>query len=90
MNPQYKDYNYVKVTIITNSESYVISNVNTKGLPGENCGAHLQALEIKEPVTGSNNPSDISSSGSVTIIDYADSVFAVLNKHMQQLTRKWQ
>lgn len=84
MNPQYKDYNYVKVTIITNSESYVISNVNTKGLPGENCGAHLQALEIKEPVTGSNNPSDISSSGSVTIIDYADSVFAVLNKHMQQ------
>ena len=88
MNPQYKDYNYAKVTIVTNSESYVISNVNTKGMPGDNCEAHLQSLEINEPIVGSNNPDNISAGGSVTIIDYADSVFALLNRHMQRFLGK--
>ena len=84
MNPQYKDYNYVKVTIKTRDEEYVISNVNTKGVPGDKCGAHLQSVDINEPLKGSENSGDISSSGSITIIDYGDAVFSVLNKHMQQ------
>ena len=83
MFPQYKDYNYVKVTLKTNKESYVISNVNTKGIPDAKCGAHLKSLDITEALAGAENAGSLGASGSITISDYGDAVFSCLNQHMQ-------
>lgn len=84
---QYRDYNNVEVTIITDAGNYVISNVNCKGspkYPDENkSGAHLQSLEITAPVVGQANPQSIGTTGNVTVIDYQDAVFNALRGHLE-------
>ena len=82
--PQYLDYNFVKVTIHTNGGPYVITNIQKKGLPPDNCGAHLESLDIETSVVGQNNPSDCGSKGTVTVIDYKDAVFNALRNNLAQ------
>ena len=83
---QYRDYNRVKVTIITDAGNYVISNVNCKGLPNypddNKSGAHLQSIEITAPVVGQANPQSVGTTGNVTVIDYQDAVFNALRGHL--------
>ena len=77
--PQYIDYNFVKIVI---GDNYIITNVQRKGLPQENCQAHLESLEIESAVVGSNNPSECGAKGTVTVIDYKDSIFKVLQRNL--------
>lgn len=71
MNNQYINYNLVRVIICG---EYIITNVQTKGLPGENCKCHLESLTIESEVVGTNNPNFIGAKGVINVIDYKDSV----------------
>lgn len=64
--------------------SYVISNVNTKGLPDAGCGAHLESISITSPVVGGGqeNSDQIGSSGNITLFDYKNTIFNMLTQHM--------
>lgn len=78
-----KDYNVCEVTIQTNGGSYVISNINLKGSPGEKCGCHLQSLSIEPPSFDSGDPNNLGSKGTITLIDYRNAVFYALLGHFQ-------
>ena len=82
VHDQYRYYNDVKVIIQCNTGEYEISKINTKGIPGDNCGAHLEALTIETPVVSASNPAGIGTKGTVTVIDYHDSVFNFLRSHL--------
>lgn len=71
MNNQYINYNLVRVIICG---EYIITNVQTKGLPGNDCGCHLESLTIESEVVGANNPNFIGAKGTISVIDYKDSV----------------
>lgn len=64
--------------------SYVISNVNTKGLPDAGCGAHLESISITSPAIGGGqeNSDQIGSSGNIVLIDYKNTIFNMLTQHM--------
>ena len=89
---QYRDYNKVKVTLITNAGNYILSNVNKRGLPNypdeQNGGAHLQSIEITSPTVGTNNPQDMGTTGTVSIVDYQDAVFNILSNHLKAYADK--
>lgn len=71
MNNQYINYNLVRVIICG---EYPITNVQTKGLPGEDCGCHLESLTIESEVVGPSNPNSIGAKGTINVVDYKDSV----------------
>lgn len=77
MNSKYINYNACTVTL-NGSKPYVITNIQTKGLPGKDCGAHLESLSIKSSVVGSGNPNDYAASGRITVVDFKNSIFDVL------------
>lgn len=79
---EYKYYNDVTVTIKCNTGDYTLSAINKKGLPGDNCGAHLESLTIEPPVVSTSNPQGIATKGTITVIDYHDSVFNFLRSHL--------
>lgn len=75
MNNQYINYNVARVIICN---EYTITNIQTKGLPDKDCGCHLESLDINTSVVGSNNPEDVGAYGSISVIDYKDSVLSKL------------
>lgn len=77
--PEYLNYN--PCTIIINNNC-IITNIQTKGLPEYNCGAHLESLEIISTKVGAQNSREIGTSGTVTITDYKNSVFDSLRGKM--------
>lgn len=79
MHPEYVDYNHAVVVL---DGTYTITNVQTKGIPPENCEAHLESLEIESAVVGQSNTENLGASGTITLIDYRDSVFNVLRKKL--------
>lgn len=89
--PEYFDYNEVTVTIEGKKEGkngeraipqYVISNIQTKGLPGYRCECHLEGLEISSAL-GTNNDADIGAKGTITLIDYRNSAFDALKESLK-------
>lgn len=81
MNNQYINYNLVRVIICG---EYPITNVQTKGLPGDDCGCHLESLTIESEVVGANNPKFIGAKGVINVIDYKDSVIHKLIKTLKE------
>lgn len=85
---QYKDYNRVIVTLVTAAGEYVLSNINCKGLPNypdeSNSGAHLQSIEIEAPTVGTDNPQNIGTKGTISVVDYQDAVFNILRSHLNK------
>ena len=81
MKPEakYLNYNPCKVTINGN---YVITNIQTQGIPGYQPKAHLESLTIKAPNVGSGNSEEHGASGTINVVDYKNSVFDVLNKRL--------
>ena len=84
MNDQYKNYNYVKVTILND---YVVSNVNTAGIPNKNCGAHLSSLTIESPSIGTGDMNNVGAKGSLSLIDWRNSLFDKLVEHASKLSK---
>lgn len=78
----YITYNKAVVTLICNNTEYIVSNVNTKGQPGADCGCHLKSLEIKAPAFESGNTNSVGTTGTVGLVDYKYSVFHKLISHM--------
>jgi hypothetical protein len=70
MNYNYVEHNYCKVVIC---DDYEVTNVQTKGIPGESCGCHLESIEIKSAKVG--NAAECSATGTVNLIEYRDAVF---------------
>lgn len=81
MGIEHLRYNHVTVKLVSKTKGeYIISNIQTKGLPGANCECHLKDITIECPIyggtqTGSVNNAEISASGTVNLIDYKNSVF---------------
>lgn len=73
--PQYLTYNPATVTI---NDSYVVTNIQTRGLPEKYCGAHLESIEISSGAVGQDNPDALGTSGSVSLVDFRESVFDTL------------
>lgn len=81
-HPEYREYNKVTVTLITNgNKKTIISNVNKKGLPDQNCGAHFVSLTVEPPAFDSGDASNCGAKGTVTVVDYKDAVFNILTGH---------
>ena len=78
----YITYNKAVVTLVCENKEYVVSNVNTKGRPGADCGCHLKSLEIKAPAFESGNTNSVGTTGTVNLVDYKYSVFHKLISHM--------
>lgn len=78
MNEEYRTYN--KAIVIVNG--YTITNIQTKGLPSNNCGCHLESITIDSPPVGFDNPQGKGTTGTVVLIDYADAVFKNLIGHL--------
>lgn len=86
MYEQYKYYNDVEIRIL--DEKYLVSGINTKGLPGKNCEAHLSSLAITPPgcvVKGSMN---VGSTGSVSLLDYKNTLFDKLVEFQRNIMSK--
>ncbi len=80
MNPQYIDYNPCTVVI---GGSYTITNIQKEGIPDKGCGAHLESLEISAPPVGAQEGAgQVGAQGSITVIDYKDSVYSLLSEHL--------
>ena len=72
MQPQYKDYNEIIVTIYFD-DGYVISNIHKTY--GKNDNAHLQSLSIEVPSADTDKSSSTGYKGSMSIIDYKNILF---------------
>ena len=72
IQPQCKDYNDVTVTICN---TYVISNINKRGIASNDCGTHLSSITIKPPVAMSDSTNSFGTEGTVSVIDYNSDVF---------------
>lgn len=92
---EYIYYNDVKVRLFCTDgpvDEYVISNINTKSIPGPNCGAHLQSVSITPPNIVSDKQDVLGirqnycATGTVTIIDYRHAVFNRLTSYMKYVT----
>ena len=77
-NAEFLHYNKLTVTICDN---LIISNINTKGRPGADCGAYLTSLDINSAATEQSGTSTIGASGSISAIDYKHAVSNALIKH---------
>lgn len=83
LQPQYKTYNEVTVTICND---YVISNINMKGIARPGCQTHLSSLIINPPSIMQNSDTSFGTTGSVTVIDYNNEVFTRLMAFVNEET----
>lgn len=72
MQPQYKDYNEIIVTIYFD-DGYVVSNIHKTY--GKNDNSHLQSLSIEVPSADTDKSSSTGYKGSMSIIDYKNILF---------------
>ena len=79
--PQFLTYNPCTVTI---NGTYTITNIQTKGLPSDECRAHIESISIKSAATNADNPDDWGASGTVTVVDYKNAVFNALRGKLVQ------
>ena len=79
-HPEFINYNEVIVEI----DGYRISNVNTAGIPSNQCGAHLQSFTITGAAYEADSTSSLGCKGSLSIIDYKYAVFNLLVNHWKK------
>jgi hypothetical protein len=84
MDYQYIDYNYCKIVI---DDNFVITNIQTRGIPEKGCGCYFKSLEITTAAVSENNPNDYASSGTVHLIDYRDDTFERLIDKLKRFTQ---
>ena len=87
-NENWKTYTKAVVKILCKGvggdETYIISNVNSKGIPLKDCESHLESITIESPVIGGvqDNSAQISAKGTIVLVDYRDSIFTRLVQHL--------
>lgn len=78
MQPQYRDYNEVIVTIHFD-EAYVVSNIHKKY--GQNDNSHLQDLSIEVPSADPKNTTNTGYKGTLSIVDYKNVLFKAFSTY---------
>lgn len=83
MQEEYRDYNKVVITLYCGEKSYIVSDVNKKGIPGDNCQCHLQSFSMDLSEVGTGNDAGTGSKGTLSLIDCNDAVLKFLMEGYQ-------
>lgn len=94
---QYMYYNDVTISLFGDDDKldpeYVISKINKHTIPPKDSGAHLVSLSITPPKVNNQTRNDsgvrnnFGASGTVTVVDYKNSLFSRLVNHINQYNK---